>query len=927
MATTPNLDITLTLQDQQLIRDFVAFANKFQNLVNQNQTKVNAIQSQGQAKTVAIQQQTNAKVQQVNQVAQAKQQQTLANFYARQQVQQLQAQSKALKAQNSWSAKMTSSLGSLVTSVRTFGVAYASMFVGSAIKRASEFAGNLADISDQLGISANAVYALTVAAEEAGGSFEKLQVVFGQLQTLSDSQKNSFLSRGINPDTLDTIGLFNKLLEDSALRAEVLSSKTFGLVNAIALQGKSVKDLQTLYAELGVDYDVVAKKNDELGTELAKIQRTLTAQTAVFIANNSDTILSLVKGLTALASVLATAVVPILEVAVDLLNIFLAPITLIVELIEGRGQQAFVNFSNTVLKALVDILQFLDTIGLVPDSWITGLENMIDVNNQFISSLNDVQQAQAGLQYGPPTSPTFQNVQAEAGRIQAERLQREQLELLRQQFRGDTVMLEAINNLIGKTDKQTKVVEKNTDALQKIFTDDYISSAKEFNAQAGSVITELSDFIKSFNSGFAKGGNSKTPKEVYDLFKDFNKQAAEEILSVGLTLSAQIAQKSALTAQASLLNNVNQEAFEKLGGVLGESFIKTAFAIKIAQLSGVDLTTFFKRYVNESTNRNKLIDQTEILKQFVDLNKEAYSQDFEGLQILQSVNDAYIEQLELQKSLLEFKISSLQLVGDEAELIRQIIGDIEAAIFVANPPAPDPNKKPDKNKKEEVSWQQYYQQAQQSAQLFFDFQAVAMNNQLTKTQQLIELERQRWQNQSDALKEAGLESSVYYRNQQRAFEAAEKRRLAKQESLQAKAFEQQKAANIAGTLMAGAQSFVEALPNFILAALVAALTAGQVGLIASQSNPYRRAFGGLIPGSRPNSDSVPVLATGGEYIVNRQATANNLELLDAINSGKNASPSTNVTVNISGGLVDRNFVNNELAPILNKAVKDGYLKV
>jgi TP901 family phage tail tape measure protein len=43
--------------------------------------------------------------------------------------------------------------------------------------------------------------------------------------------------------------------------------------------------------------------------------------------------------------------------------------------------------------------------------------------------------------------------------------------------------------------------------------------------------------------------------------------------------------------------------------------------------------------------------------------------------------------------------------------------------------------------------------------------------------------------------------------------------------------------------------------------------------------------GGFIPGSGPNRDTVPAMLTKGEFVVNRQATAENFDLLAAINNG------------------------------------------
>jgi hypothetical protein len=229
--------------------------------------------------------------------------------------------------------------------------------------------------------------------------------------------------------------------------------------------------------------------------------------------------------------------------------------------------------------------------------------------------------------------------------------------------------------------------------------------------------------------------------------------------------------------------------------------------------------------------------------------------------------------------------------------------------------------------KAKTTWQEYYGQSTQLATQFFELQATFTNNQLNAVQREIELNRQKWQEQSEGLREAGLESSVYYRNLKRQFEATEKAKLARQESLQAKAFEQQKASNIAGTIMAGAQSFVEALPNFILSALVAAVTAGQVALIASQANPFRRRLGGFINETGRNRDDVPLLVSGGEMVINRESTRRNRDLLEDINAGRSVRGG-NITINIHGNFMgSQDEFNRNVVPQIKKAIKDNYLQV
>lgn len=70
----------------------------------------------------------------------------------------------------------------------------------------------------------------------------------------------------------------------------------------------------------------------------------------------------------------------------------------------------------------------------------------------------------------------------------------------------------------------------------------------------------------------------------------------------------------------------------------------------------------------------------------------------------------------------------------------------------------------------------------------------------------------------------------------------------------------------------------------------------------------RFASGGSVTGlGTSRSDSIPAMLSNGEYVVNSRATANNRQLLDAINSNKQVSmaPNINVTVNPSAGMDER----------------------
>jgi hypothetical protein len=84
--------------------------------------------------------------------------------------------------------------------------------------------------------------------------------------------------------------------------------------------------------------------------------------------------------------------------------------------------------------------------------------------------------------------------------------------------------------------------------------------------------------------------------------------------------------------------------------------------------------------------------------------------------------------------------------------------------------------------------------------------------------------------------------------------------------------------------MAATQAAAGNLPTFgIAGAAGAAAREGKTSSVRVRG--LRRNFGGGVPGSG-NTDTVPAMLTPGEFVINKEATKNNLGLLQAINDGK-----------------------------------------
>ena len=100
----------------------------------------------------------------------------------------------------------------------------------------------------------------------------------------------------------------------------------------------------------------------------------------------------------------------------------------------------------------------------------------------------------------------------------------------------------------------------------------------------------------------------------------------------------------------------------------------------------------------------------------------------------------------------------------------------------------------------------------------------------------------------------------------------------------------EKEMQLISAIMATAAAIVEALPNIPLSIIAGVLGAAQVAVIASQPIPQFAEGGwvdgrGMIQGRAHAQGGVKLEAEGGEFIVNRAASAKNAALIEAINKG------------------------------------------
>jgi hypothetical protein len=151
------------------------------------------------------------------------------------------------------------------------------------------------------------------------------------------------------------------------------------------------------------------------------------------------------------------------------------------------------------------------------------------------------------------------------------------------------------------------------------------------------------------------------------------------------------------------------------------------------------------------------------------------------------------------------------------------------------------------------------------------------------TKKYADLRKQKEQNIADSIG-MGIQtiSNIFEISKNKELTAAGNN-AAKREQIEKKYANKQKSINIATAIMNGAVAFTRALElpppfNWIEAGLIGAMTATQVGVIASQ----KFANGGIVGGYSFSGDRVPAMVNSGEMVLNRGQQTN---LFDLLNNG------------------------------------------
>lgn len=219
-----------------------------------------------------------------------------------------------------------------------------------------------------------------------------------------------------------------------------------------------------------------------------------------------------------------------------------------------------------------------------------------------------------------------------------------------------------------------------------------------------------------------------------------------------------------------------------------------------------------------------------------------------------------------------------------------------------------------------------------AAESFSAFNDVALENTKNRLESELQEVRNRYKIEEDILK-ASLDNQLITDNQYRAKQKElQKAQIAEENALNKQIFDAEKKqdrndAIIDGTA-AAASAFVNAyksgepitaqLRAVLSASIIAAQTVAQVAAINSRKFfPVKYESGGMVNGPSHSSGGVPFTVQGqggyemegGEFIVNKKATAMHRDLLERINGSEKTNPRVGKTYFQTGGLVSA--VNNE----------------
>jgi len=879
---TPELLIKIEFDEQSYQRNFQKFQNNIQNISTKSQQQIQTILERGHAKQEVSEQQHQDKLRRMMEINQKKIE--LANE---------SHQAKLLRGTNSWSAKMLNSISSIGNVAKGFAVAWITTEIGQAVTKSIEWGANINDLAQAIGLSTTQIQGMRYALSTTGTDAQKLETIISQVQdklteARNDSNsKSALLFREFGIDTQQDI----YQVVDALIKYN-------GQANISDVVGnKNVTTLQKIRAAYG-SLENAMKSAQEAGA----IASTETIQRLETMDGK-------------------------LDVIKNRLQVFAAEYVVnpIFNLLKTDAEQATVEI-NTFAESLKSIS-------------LDELNSKIQETQKKIDDINEAVKNQKGSFWSSavdfitgkvPGSTYTQQLIDNANQLSTET---QKLNL------GNKKFAEEMHQAYVSTKKQDSAVltlsDKYADLFSKMseFTKQNVKTEEDYN----DLIKQIQNAIQAENLELEK--NKKEQKADIDNIKTRNEE-----LSVYKDLLGKInlAPKSPLTGwsdELGLINNHNinsirdtikddpskTEIFNRFVGEskkLDEVKTKITNTINIleSELNGIQVTDFDTKV---NTNRNNIQKLTDELKKYqAQLQADLFMNDaYEKLNNLISIKPKILVNIETTQSKGIPSIPLMEVI-DTPKPDTSLIDSFSESVF-----------------RLQSAWANFYneygQQISQGIQLFEAF----MDADSARTQNkldLLDVERQAhedaWTQESDRLKAAGLEYSRFYQNRLNAYQKTENKLKEKETQLQSKAWEQQQDAAVKNIYISTAEAIMRAWATstskweaIAMTALIAATSAVQINSVQSQKNPYKRALGGEIPGIG-YGDNVPVMATPGEFIMNRIATQENIEQLQYMNSGGKVESSTkNIIININGDVLDpEDWFKKKGISAINAAIRDGH---
>jgi len=890
------LNIPITISPGKAEKDLKSFESKRIIAEEKLQEKLRSIQ---QTETVK----TDAKIDSMRRIA-------VEKMHNQRLASEQRALQKSQAYHNSWSKNVSNAVDRVAASLKAMIVLYGTtklyQFLKQSVQQTIDFAGEMTDLADQMGITYNQFYNLTTVAEKAGIRVTQLGFIFRALEDATGKsgvalydyftqliEGTAEIPKGLGMIERQLLRFRKFSIVDRGVTDEAIIN-VMGVADSIEELGQTWRDimLKTLGAP-GV-MNNVTKAIESFATQLKKINWETVANGIVllirllgWLGKSFENLMNTITGLTKFVLIGMTSnikqIIDQITVmkATKIINPLILALNLLLKDILKLSKPA---------QALVNIFSRIEYLPISASTWLKYMQWFTKLIAPFSRLLAIIGKfaviftiAQGIFRIGDGLSKA-RNI----GELFLFGVLRPILK-----FFTDIVDIIPGINLGKKLDEwigfadATKAARDNLEAIAAIPKVDLGLNPTAITKQPGGV--GAPDWVKL-----------TTPK-VKDFSNFINKikEQNKELENAKVIYNDMLAKPKWWVKELGGLSAYNR-ALEEQGKLIGKEVIEKEVIEKEViekELSAIEVF------------REELKKGKEELAGFAEIYADLLARPDYWMSMFPSL-EAYFEKLhELKEELrlssatpLPFSKARLPVITTNVPLAPSKAKPAESMWFtnLLGPKHLESLQKYDKQIQITIASMEGMQDVMGS---IAELSQTYTRNQIDATQAIIDAESLRWQIESENLRNSGLENTAYYKNKQKASEEMIKKEQAHLKALQHKAWEQKKKADIIDAGMNIALAITKAFSQtgilgFITGAFIAAAGAVQIGMLEAQRNPYAR--GGLIPG-QGFQDNVPINVTPGEYVVNRQSTEQNKAALDYINKGGVINPSgnsSNIIVNV-----------------------------